>query len=167
MVLPGFEVIEEARGIHPVYGAVRVDFLCFPKANAASCGWPRRWFGIETKSEHLADQRKRTAALLVRQARIYRESTYDAGGDEIRPLFMLYCPPISTCLGGCDESRDYLEGYACALDKIAGFDRIGSLELFPAHWTVRFHHAADLTFDSRRPVWRNIAQISTKKVASR
>lgn len=167
MVLPFFEVIEEAIGQHPVYGKGRLDFLCYPKAEMIAKKWPRRWFGIETKSEGLADQFKRTSALLIRQARIYRESMYEIPGDEVRPVFVLVAPAMSQLLNGCGESAEFQKGYAWALEKVAAFDRVGVLTFRDDSWSVYFHHQAEPSFDSRWPGWLNVAQITSKNVISR
>lgn len=170
VVLPHFEVREEAIGMHPVYGKGRLDFLCYPRAEMLAKKWPRRWFGIETKSEGLDDQFKRTAALLIRQARIYRESTYDIPGspdDEVRPLFVLIAPQITKLLGGSGESPEFIRGYAWALEKAAAFDRVGVIQIQDDSWSVYFHHQAEPSFDSRWPGWMQVAQISTKRVISR
>lgn len=170
MVLPHFEVIEEAIGHHPIYAKGRVDFLCYPKAEMIAKKWPRRWFCIETKSDELGDQFKRTAGLLVRQARIYRESFYDIPGppeDVIHPLFVLIAPPIANLLRGCGESAEFIKAYSWAIEKAMGFDSVGVLDFREDSWSLYFHHQAEPSYDSRWPGWLNTSQISSKRTISR
>ncbi len=139
-----FKYREEVTGHTPKGTAVKLDFWCYPLARTVELGWPERWFGIEAKGYGLQDQRKKTAARLVHQAMVYRQSTFPADGELVQPDMVLIYPSLATILKDDEHTVGddpmFRDGYIFGLAKLAAMNRVGELAT-PIHgrFEVYFH----------------------------
>jgi hypothetical protein len=85
-----FELEPEAEGWWPTGESVCLDFLCRPKAQARSQGFPVEAFGIEVKSPDTGNEAVKKLLDAVLQSYTYTLSTFS----QIRPSFVLIYPGV-------------------------------------------------------------------------